>query len=345
MAEIGIGTNKKLLDLFNQMKNGSLILAPSFQRKLVWNNKHKESFIETILKGFPFPEIYLADGDIDLETQTSQTLVVDGQQRLDTIYRYVTSSEHFPVKNIKKFKELTKEEQTRFFDYVIVVRDLGRISKKEIQEIFERINSVGYALNAIEIQNSLYEGEFITTAKEILNQNQEIFAKIDLFTDSESARMQDLEYILLMMATLEEGGYFRGDKEIETYVKRYDDEYPNKEEITKLLKDIFDLINACKFEPDSLWNRKSSFFSLTIELAKFEQKNQALPEVYQISNRLKQLEEEIQKNKTKDRETDEYAQYYHYNYAGTTSKKARDIRGAFLRKVLEEIPVNQKLAG
>jgi len=97
MPKIGIATNKKLLELFNMMKNSSLLLTPSFQRKLVWNDTHKEDFIETILLGLPFPEIYLADGGINLDTQTSETLVVDGQQRLSTIYQYVTSSPEFNI--------------------------------------------------------------------------------------------------------------------------------------------------------------------------------------------------------------------------------------------------------
>jgi uncharacterized protein with ParB-like and HNH nuclease domain len=58
MSKNGIATNKKVLDLFNMMKNHTLILAPSFQRKLVWNDAHKEKFIETILLKLPFPEIY-----------------------------------------------------------------------------------------------------------------------------------------------------------------------------------------------------------------------------------------------------------------------------------------------
>ena len=67
MSELGIATNMKLLDAYNMMKDGSLILKPRFQRKLVWNNKHKENFIETILMKLPFPEIYLTDGEIELD--------------------------------------------------------------------------------------------------------------------------------------------------------------------------------------------------------------------------------------------------------------------------------------
>lgn len=331
-----MATNKKLLDLFNMMKSGSLILAPSFQRKLVWNAGHKENFIETILLGLPFPEIYLADGDIDLETQTSQTLVVDGQQRLNTIYQYVTAAPDFSIKRIRKFEQLTPEEKTKFFDYKIVVRDLGRIEDDKIRNIFKRINSVQYALNAIEISNSLYEGEFITTAKDIL-ENTELFQEMELFSEGQSSRMKDLEYILLIMSTIEEGGYFTSDKEVENYVKRYDNEYPNKKQMSTALNNIFNLIGSCQLPADSLWNRKSSFFTLIVEVASFNKNYGYLPEKQALSDTLMSLESQLQANKHEDVNENPFAQYYYYMHQGTTSRKGRHIRGQLLQKYLEQI--------
>lgn len=340
MTDSVMATNKKLLDLFNMMKNGSLILAPSFQRKLVWNDGHKENFIETILLGLPFPEIYLADGDIDLETQTSQTLVVDGQQRLNTIYQYVTASPDFSIKRIRRFEHLSPEEKTKFFDYKIVVRDLGRIEDDKIRDIFKRINSVQYALNAIEISNSLYEGEFITTAKDILEKN-ELFQKMELFSEGQSSRMKDLEYILLIMATIEEGGYFTSDKEVENYVKTYDNEYPNRERMSNLLDNIFNLIGVCQIPADSLWNRKSSFFTLIVELAKFKKKYGYLPNKQALSNTLMSLESQLQANKHEDVNENPFAQYYYYMHQGTTSRKGRHIRGQLLQNYFEQMSNEQ----
>lgn len=340
MAELGIATNKKLLDLFNMMKNGSLVLAPSFQRKLVWNDGHKENFIETIILELPFPEIYLADGEIDLETQTSQTLVVDGQQRLNTIYQYVTSSPGFNIKKIRKFNDLSPAEKTRFFDYKIVVRDLGRIEDEKIRQIFKRINSVQYALNAIEISNSLYEGDFITTAKGILNKD-ELFQEINLFSEDQSSRMKDLEYILLIMATVEEGGYFTGDKEVENYVKRYDNEYPNKEIMLNDMIDVFELLRLCDIPADSLWNKKSSFFTLIVELVKFKKRHSCLPDEQTLRITLMSLEEQLQKNKHEDVNKNQFARYYYYTHQGTSGKKGRHVRGQLLQQFLEQIDMNK----
>ena len=186
MNNIGIANNEKLLTLFNELKSGELILRPSFQRNLVWNNTHKEGFIDTILRGLPFPEIYLADGEIDLKNQKTSRLVVDGQQRLDTIYSYITGK--FQVKTIRAFEKLAPKEQTNFFDYIVVVRSLGRLDEETLIDIFKRINSVRYALNAMEINNALYEGSFIETAKAI--QSSPEFEKLSIFSENQYSRMK-----------------------------------------------------------------------------------------------------------------------------------------------------------
>ena len=342
MSKLGIATNKKLIELYKDITEGTLILAPVFQRKLVWNNSHKERFIETILSGLPFPEIYLADGEIDLESHTSKTLVVDGQQRLSTIYQYITASEEFILKNTPPFASLSPAEKTSFFDYLIVVRDLGRIEQNKIKDIFNRINSSQYTLNSVEIENSLYQGEFITTAKDFLKKT-EIFSKIDLFTESQSSRMLDLEYILLIMSTIEEGGYFNRDKEVEEYVKRYDNEYPNKDTMLDILTKVFNLIVECDIAADSLWNKKSSFFSLIIEIAKIYIEDKELPRFNDLKDMLSSLEERIQNSKRKNREKDEFAEYYYYIYQGSTGRKARFVRGQLLKKQLKELMISSSV--
>lgn len=81
--------SREIVDLFNAMRSGRLTLSPYFQRNLVWRDAHKRDFIDTILKGYPFPQIFLARGPIDLDTMEASQCVVDGQQRLNTIREYI----------------------------------------------------------------------------------------------------------------------------------------------------------------------------------------------------------------------------------------------------------------
>lgn len=323
-----MATNKRLIEIYNMMKDGVLILRPTFQRNLVWNDRHKEKFIDTILRGLPFPEVYFADGEINLETKQNTTVVVDGQQRLSTILKYVNGE--LKLRNIPIFNNLTPNEQTDFLNYKIVIRDLGKISDEEVKEIFSRINSVRYALNAVELENALYEGEFISTAKEI---QQEVSLELtDIFSKSEFARMKDLEFILLVMSTIELGGYFHRSKEVENMIKRFDDEYQNKDNIKGLLVIAFKLIQDLKLESDSLWLRTSSFFSLIIELSKFIMIHHE-PKVDSLKEILISLEKSILNNKNSGN-NDDYSNFYNYVFQDTASKTARIERGAVIEKHL-----------
>lgn len=260
-------STKKISDLIGMIKRGDLILQPDFQRKLVWSIRHKESFIDTILKGFPFPEIYIAQSGIDLETFQAQQVVVDGQQRLSTIISYINGE--LPCKKILRYSALDNQQKAAFLNYDVVVRDLKDASSDTIKEVFRRINLTQYRLNDIEINNAIYEGEFISTAKDILNHLDN--GSFPLFSDNELNRMGDLNYILMIMATLEEGGYFAGNTMTGEYIVKYDDSYENAETMKDKILNLFHVIETFNLDTDSMWYRKSNFFTMFVELSKVSQ--------------------------------------------------------------------------
>ncbi|WP_432328677.1 DUF262 domain-containing protein [Mucilaginibacter sp. P25] len=81
--------SKELIDVVNEIKSRRLIMSPYFQRNLVWRQIHKIDFIKTILLGYPFPQIFIAKGSIDLNTMSTTSCIVDGQQRMNAIIEYV----------------------------------------------------------------------------------------------------------------------------------------------------------------------------------------------------------------------------------------------------------------
>src|SRR5579862_5233870 len=108
-------TNRKIRELLTQLREGTLIPNPDFQRRLVWNNKDKSKFLETVLLNFPFPEVYVAAGAVDVETGEGKELLVDGQQRLTTLRQYFTASPDLTLSGgVKPYADLTKEEKESF---------------------------------------------------------------------------------------------------------------------------------------------------------------------------------------------------------------------------------------
>lgn len=331
---MGIADNKKILDLYQQMAKGTLKLQPSFQRKLVWNDKHKENFLDTILKRYPFPEVYFADGEIDVENLTSTTLVVDGQQRLSTIYDYISGSDRLVLKEIPKYADLSDEQKKKFLDYPVVVRNLGTLSSDELKEIFRRINSVGYALNAIEIDNALYEGEYISIAKEIVDTG--LLKDLDFMNDTDISRMKDVEFVLLIMTTIEVGGFFTSGKEVENYIVQYENEYPNKEKMKKNFIRALQYISKLPLPPDSFWNNKSCTFTLLVELINEIKAGRELPDNSMFCKKIVELEDNIKKSRAEGKD-DKYGSFYYYVYQNTSSKKARTIRGEVLNETVKNM--------
>ena len=313
-------STKKISDLIGMIKRGDLILQPDFQRKLVWSIRHKESFIDTILKGFPFPEIYIAQSGIDLETFQAQQVVVDGQQRLSTIISYINGE--LPCKKILRYSALDNQQKAAFLNYDVVVRDLKDASSDTIKEVFRRINLAQYRLNDIEINNAIYEGEFISTAKDILNHLDN--GSFPLFSDNELNRMGDLNYILMIMATLEEGGYFAGNTMTGEYIVKYDDSYENAETMKDKILNLFHVIETFNLDTDSMWYRKSNFFTMFVELSKVSQ----IPD--DIVAKIHSFEDEVLANK--GNEENDFGKYYSVMYTGTNSRSARIKRADIFYK-------------
>lgn len=316
---------KTISDLIGKIQRNELILQPEFQRGFVWTPEHMENFIKTILDGFPFPEIYISQKGIDLQTLSTQNVVVDGQQRLTTIKRYIEGTHSFE-QSIPKFANLPDSDKTDFLNYDVTVRDLKDVSSETMIEIFKRINSTKFTLTAIEVNNAIYDGAFIKCAKYVLEQFKKVDFKVPIFSEGELTRMADLHFILLVMSTIEEGGYFPGDNEVEKYIAKYNDNYPNFEKASaKLIQYILD-INDSEIAADSIWYRKSNYFTLLCELLWSRKR------INDIIDKLNIFETNVLENKGADKENNEFAVYYANMYSGTNSRNARVKRSEIFKK-------------
>jgi len=315
-------TNPTIADIYQNIDSDKLILRPDFQRKFVWTHDHQEEFIDTILHGYPFPEIYVCQGTIDIKKLRTTQHVIDGQQRLTIIKIYIEGNHERELKKIPYFNDLTEEEREAFLSYQMVVRDIGKVDEETIREVFRRINLTKFKLEDVEIHNAIYSGQFIQTAKEVLD-NIDI-SEYNVFHESEFTRMADLHFILQVMSTLENEGYFPQDKEVEKYIAKFNDEYQKRNHIKVLLIKTLAVIKDLNIPIDSIWLRKSNFFTLVVEIARH---NAQLPE--NIVERLSKLEANILENKNKD---NDFGIYYGYMYAGTNSRKARVERANLFNK-------------
>ena len=178
---------------------------------MFWTHKDKEKdhFLDTILRGYPFPELYLADGEVDLETDEGTQLLVDGLQRVSTIIEYFDASPNLGLLTIPPYRDLEEAAKRAFLQYDVAVRDLGSIHRDEIVEVFRRINATKYSLLDIEVNNAVYAGELKKFAENLAN--DPFFIENDVFNVRDFKRMGDLRSALTIVITLLRGYFNRDD--------------------------------------------------------------------------------------------------------------------------------------
>lgn len=255
-------SNRRLRLLLTAISKGSLIPQPDFQRRLVWSNKNKIEFLKTVLGGYPFPEIYIAAGDVNPDTGEGVELLVDGQQRITTLNEYFKGADSLSLYGLPAYKDLTDDEKREFLEYEVVVRDLGNIPLDQVKLIFRKINSTSYGLNSMEINNARYDGEFKQLGEELsLNP---FFEKYSVFSPTDIKRMKDVTFCLTLIVTAM-STYFERDKDIESFLEKYNESFEEKEQILKQFNDIFRLIEELGVNNVRVY-KKNDLFTLIVEL-------------------------------------------------------------------------------
>ncbi len=322
-------TNRRLRVLLSAINKETLIPQPDFQRRLVWSNKDKLSFINTVLEGFPFPEIYIAAGKVDSETGESSELLVDGQQRITTLYEYFKGAETLKLdKTTKPYKELSEEEKSLFLEYEVVIRDLGHMPLDQIKIVFQKINSTSYGLNAMEIHNARYNGAFKQCGEELsLNS---FFEDHNTFTALDIRRMKDVVYSLSLIVTVM-SGYFDLDKNLESYLKKYNEAFEQKDEILSNMNAIFDILGQLDLVETRAF-KKNDLFTLIAEIYHFLFEKNKKINISVTSKNLQKFYSEVEQVPLGGNET--ARQYHNAVVQGSNSRANRIMRGDIIQKLI-----------
>lgn len=354
--------NQKVIEIYNKLRNNQIVVNKAYQRKLVWKIAHKLKFIDTILRNYPFPEIYLAPGNLDQEKLILVDEIVDGQQRLTTIKDYIQGEDVFSLEKlaIKKFSELTTTEKTAFLNYEISVRYLKGVSEEQVKEIFQRINKTDYALNTAERLNAQWGGsEFVCFAKQIIDQeflsedavfilDERIKNKLNVFfaggEDDESVfssndvtRMLAYQYIMTLVATFLDG-YFNRNEKLQSFIEMYNDSFPSAAEVASRIAAVVDFLQDIEIKKYSRWYKKANLFTLMVELDRISlehiNRDKFLGFLIDLDHRANEGERDDQNGLpglTSDEE-----QYIGYAREAVNQKIAREFRGRFIHQLIEK---------
>ncbi len=343
-----------LLNLVNDIKKGRLIPDAYFQRNLVWREIHNKDFIKTILLGYPFPQIFISKGKIDVASMSTISCIVDGQQRTNAIIKFIDNQ--YEVDG-RRYQDLTEEEKSNFLKYEVAVIELDlENDDPKVQEIFQRINRTSNSLSIIEKMASEYSTAeymlvakllaneieldfdasqedlredpnipkefFIWAKKQKVNRFQSLMTEKGIFTSRDIARKVHLMHILNMMSTVLTDFFNRNEKTT-SLLNDYGIDFYDKDEIVHKFEKIADTILKMKLKQKSIWFNKSNSFSLIIGLAKLGDEIENLNLVNLKSN-LELFEQNIP------------GDFKLASTEGVNNKKERELRDTYLTQILND---------
>jgi hypothetical protein len=99
-----------VLTIMSFLESGN-VKIPGFQRNYVWDIRRASKLIESLIIGLPIPQIFL------FEEAKNKFLVIDGQQRLMSIYYFI--KRRFPLKERRNELRRIFDEQGKLPDSIL----------------------------------------------------------------------------------------------------------------------------------------------------------------------------------------------------------------------------------
>jgi hypothetical protein len=158
--------------------------------------------IESLLKRYPTGLIYFN------KVAEDKFEVLDGQQRITSIGRFVTNK--FAIMdngNPKNFDSLPADQQAQIRDSKLLIYECEG-TETDIKNWFETINIAGVPLNDQELLNAIYSGPFVTLAKtEFSNSQNAKIQKWSAYIKGSANRQEFLERALEWVSKGDIDGY------------------------------------------------------------------------------------------------------------------------------------------
>lgn len=199
---------------------------PNYQRSgEVWNENKKSFLIDSILKNFPMPPIFLHE-HIDIMTGKTIFDVIDGKQRLSSIISFIRGYISIPdnfsedgfgddALNGLYFKDLEKSElrewKKAFWRYEITIEYVDTDQDIIVNNIFDRLNRNGEPLNPQELRKAKFNQ---TDLYELVS----CFAEIEFWKTNlsklEINRYDDVEFVSELLFLLLEAEINESNRDI-----------------------------------------------------------------------------------------------------------------------------------
>ena len=257
------GADMPVDGLVERLKKGN-IFVPEFQRRFVWKLPQASRFIESLLLGLPVPGIFLFK-----EPETQKLIVVDGQQRLQTLRSFYAEDfddRKFRLTGVasefdrKTYSGLSASDRIRLDDSILHATIFQQTEpgndRSSIYSVFQRLNTSGTPLTPQEIRACVYRGKLDELLSELAEDPswRELYGK-------KNSRKKDEEIILRFFAL-----YFnikKYERSMKQFLNTFMDENRNPERkreddlrklFTKTVKVAAEGLTRKAFRPERAFN-------------------------------------------------------------------------------------------
>lgn len=209
--------------ILNQIKRGNIDMDPKFQRRDAWDQDRKSKFIESLILGYPIPQIVLAEKTVNKRTTY---IVIDGKQRLLTLIQFCAdelfSSEEGLSKKDKfdsiKLQNIETKDligltytdlinQPQLYEYRnafdnqsirnIIIKNCP--NEEFLYRVFYRLNTGSLPLSPQELRQALHSGAFLDYVDDFTN-GSSIVKSLYNTGDKSDRRMRDIELVIRFIA-------------------------------------------------------------------------------------------------------------------------------------------------
>ncbi|MCY8009856.1 DUF262 domain-containing protein [Bacillus haynesii] len=235
---------------YEQYQLSKYNFTPPYQRDFnVWEDKQKSFLIDTIMKNFPVPPIFL-EQKINTSSGKTNYDVIDGKQRLTAIIDFIENKVRLPkdfgddqygseILNNKSFEEIQRASienpelsdfVSNFWSYVISVEYIENPDTKVVDNIFDRLNRGGERLNEQELRKANYYDSIMY--KDIDSLKNDLFISTTL-SKLKSHRLEDISfiteiYLLIVLNRIIDGTEAQIDKQFAQLVDTIDKDTSEK---------------------------------------------------------------------------------------------------------------------
>jgi hypothetical protein len=271
---------KTVQEILNFYEKDHLNLEPGFQRASVWAPGDRRKLIDSILRAYPLPSIFLyrryEDGNLVYD-------VIDGKQRIESILMFIGTirGNRFETRS-----RLPGDEKQDWLDwntikrkkrqYLItgynlqIIEVTGELA--DIIDLFVRINSTGKALTGQEKRHArYYHSNFLRKAGQLAKRYEDHFRSAKILSPMQISRMKHVELVCELMVAAHNEDVTNKKAALD---KVMDSDSIRGRDLDKAASLTVTALNRLRFMFPKLYQTRfhqlSDFYSLAVLIQKFE---------------------------------------------------------------------------